>query len=104
MLKQNAWSEYTVKYEKVAEGLNEELNDTSKENVSIKINNGFASFRNLSVMTTPHPNEIHKYLTHAVENVKDPLKWWVKNKYVYPRLYCMALDYLSIHATSTSVE
>jgi hypothetical protein len=24
------------------------------------------------------------------------LKWWVDNQYVYPNLYRMALDYLSI--------
>ena len=78
--------EYAAKYEKVAEGSNEELNDMPKKKVSTKINDSFASFGNLSVTTTSRPNEIHKYLTHAIKNVKDPLKWWVENKYVYPRL------------------
>jgi hypothetical protein len=96
--------EYAAKYETVAEELTEESNDMLKKNLSMKINDGFASFGNLSVTTSPRPNEIQEYLSHAVENVKDPLKWWVENKYVYPKLYRMALDYLSIPATSTSVE
>ena len=29
-------------------------------------------------------------------NVKDSLRWWIEHKHVYPRLYKMALDYLSI--------
>jgi hypothetical protein len=43
-------------------------------------------------------------LRKPVESVKNPLKWWVANRHVYPKLYRMALDYLSIPATSTAVE
>jgi len=31
-----------------------------------------------------------------VENVKDPLKWWIANKHIYPNLSRMSLDFLSI--------
>jgi len=51
---------------------------------------------NVSVTTAPRASEIQEYLNFPVENVKDPLKWWVDNKYVYLNLYRMALDYLSI--------
>jgi hypothetical protein len=91
--------EYTMKYEKVAQGSN-----VAPETLPMKIDNGVTSFGNLSVTTSPRANELQEYLWHPVENVNDPLKWWVDNKYVYPQLHRMALDYLSIPATSTSVE
>jgi len=37
-------------------------------------NSGFALFGDLSVTTAPHASEIQEYLSHPVENVKDPLK------------------------------
>jgi hypothetical protein len=92
--------EYSAKYEKA----NEKSNATSKKDSTTKDDNEFTSFGNLSVTTCPRASEIQEYLSHVVENVKDPLKWWVDNKYVYPNLHRMALDYLSIPATSTSVE
>jgi hypothetical protein len=88
---------YAAKYEKATEA------STSQDSTT-KGDDGFASFGNLSVTTCPRASEIEEYLSHVVENVKDPLKWWVDNKYVYPNLHRMALDYLSIPATSTSVE
>ena len=36
------------------------------------------------------------YLHKPVENVKAPLKWWISNCHLYPNLYRMVLDYLSI--------
>jgi hypothetical protein len=83
--------EYIAKYKKVSApqpGL------TKKSNT--KNDDGFTSFGNLSVTTAPRASEIQEYLGHAVENVHNPLKWWVDNKYVYPNLHRMALDYLSI--------
>jgi hAT family C-terminal dimerisation region len=66
----------------------------------------FTTFGNISV--TKHvglrSSELQEYLRKPVENVKDPLKWWVANRHVYPKLHRMALDYLSIPATSTAVE
>jgi hypothetical protein len=41
-------------------------------------------------------SEVEEYLRKPVENVKDPLKWWVANRHIYPNLHRMALDYLSI--------
>jgi len=49
-------------------------------------------------------SEIEEFLRKPVENVKEPLKWWVANRHIYPNLHRMALDYLSIPATSTAVE
>ena len=63
-------------------------------------NSGFASFGDLSVTTAPRVSEIQEYLSHPVENVKDPLRWWVDNKTVYPRLHRMALEYLSVPGKS----
>lgn len=61
---------------------------------------GFTSFGNLSVTNRRRTSEIQEYLSFPVENVIDPLKWWTDNKYVYPNLHCMALDYLSIPGMS----
>jgi len=36
--------------------------------------------------------------------VVDPLQWWNDNRYVYPTLYHMALDYLSIPGEFLSVS
>jgi hypothetical protein len=88
---------YAAKYEKAFKVL-------TFQDSTTKGDNGFALFGNLSITTCPHASEIEEYLNHVVENVKDPLKWWVNNKYVYPNLHCMALDYLSIPATSTSIK
>jgi hypothetical protein len=70
--------------------------NTVYENIPNVNNNGFASFGNLSVTKCCHASEIQKYLSLPVENVQDPLKWWTANKYVYPNLHRMALNYLSI--------
>jgi hypothetical protein len=67
-------------------------------------NNNFADFGNLSVTTAPRSNELDDYLRLTVENVADPLVWWHNNRFVYPMLHRMALDYLSAPATSTAVE
>ena len=44
------------------------------------------------------------YMRNEVEKVKDPLKWWNDNRHVYPTLYRMALDYLSIPGESLFVS
>jgi hAT family C-terminal dimerisation region len=62
-----------------------------------------ADFSNVLVVQSV-TNEIHKYLRKPVENVKDPLQWWVQNRAIYPTLSQMGLDYLSIPPTSTAVE
>lgn len=58
----------------------------------------FSTFMNISV--TKHAgsksSEFNEYLQKPIKNVKEPLKWWVANCYVYPNLFRMALDYLSI--------
>ena len=35
-------------------------------------------------------------MCQLVENIVDPLKWWVNNKLLYPNLHHMALNYLSV--------
>jgi hypothetical protein len=87
--------EYIAKYEKVTDKSNTmPMNDLNKND------DGFTSFGNLSVTTCPRASEIQEYLSLPVENVKDPLKWWMDNKFVYPNLHRMALDYLSIPGKS----
>jgi hypothetical protein len=87
-------SEYATKYEKAVN----ESNTTTSNNLNM--DDGFASFGNLSVTTCPRVSKIQEYLSHAVENMKDPLKWWIDNKYIYLNLHCMALDYLRIPSKS----
>ena len=41
--------------------------------------------------------ELDNYLKSSrVKDVKDPLNWWYENCGLYPRLSCMARDYLMI--------
>jgi len=58
----------------------------------------FTAFGNISVtkQVGSRSCELREYLRKPVENVKDPMKWWVANRHVYPNLHRMALDYLSI--------
>jgi hypothetical protein len=69
---------------------------------SVDDNDDFAAFTNISV--TNHigsrTSELQEYLRKPVENVKEPLKWWVANRHIYPNLHRMALDYLSIPGRS----
>ena len=60
--------------------------------------NDFSSFTNISVTERigDKSTELEEYLRKPVENVKEPLKWWIANRHVYPTLHRMALDYLSI--------
>ena len=64
----------------------------------LQVNDNFATFTNISVMKHigNRASELGEYLQKPVKNVKEPLKWWVANRHVYPNLYRMALDYLSI--------
>jgi len=41
-------------------------------------------------------NELERFLATDPEEVTDVLLWWFEQKHIYPRLYRMALDYLSI--------
>jgi hAT family C-terminal dimerisation region len=42
-------------------------------------------------------DEVQLYLSTATEDIKiDPIRWWHVHKKTYPRLYRMALDYLTI--------
>jgi hAT family C-terminal dimerisation region len=61
-------------------------------------NNGFTTFVNILVtkVVASRTSEDDRYLRKLVENVKDPLKWWIANKHVYPKLFHMVLDFLSI--------
>ncbi|GLB45148.1 putative hAT family C-terminal dimerisation region [Lyophyllum shimeji] len=51
-----------------------------------------------------HVDELADYLNTPIEQVKDVLKWWASKRGIWPNLSRMALDYLSIPATSTDVE
>src|ERR1700678_1679552 len=49
-------------------------------------------------------DELDKYLSQAIEKVRDPIAWWWDHHKVYPRLSAMALDYLSIPGTCHSIS
>jgi hypothetical protein len=49
-------------------------------------------------------DELTLYLSTGPEHVNDVLAWWYEKWTVYPMLARMALDYLSIPATSVDVE
>jgi len=92
--------EYATNYEK-------KVNDSNVAPVkdgTKKPNNGFTSFGDLSVASGPRVSEIQEYLSLSVENVKDPLKWWRDNRFVYPNLHRMALDFLSIPGMSYAFQ
>ncbi|CAA7270540.1 unnamed protein product [Cyclocybe aegerita] len=65
-------------------------------------------FDNLPSLAAPTPcelrDELERYLSTDPEFVTDPLSWWYKRRTAYPHLHRMALDYLSIPATSVDVE
>ena len=49
-------------------------------------------------------SEIDRYLSTDVEQADDPIQWWYDHCAVYPKLSQMALNYLTIPATSVDVE
>ncbi|KIM65712.1 hypothetical protein SCLCIDRAFT_22590 [Scleroderma citrinum Foug A] len=49
-------------------------------------------------------NELDTYLTSNVEDISDALKWWHEHRSTYLCLLWMALNYLTIPATSIDVE
>jgi len=53
---------------------------------------------------SPHATDLDIYLQSKVEKVIDPLKWWYNNCHIYPTLYHMALDYLSIPGEFLSIS
>ena len=46
--------------------------------------------------TSSSDDELQRYLAADVEDVKDGLMWWYDKRATFPRLSCMARDYLSI--------
>jgi hypothetical protein len=57
-------------------------------------------FDSLPALSAPHRselrNELESYLATDPTEVADALLWWFERKHIYPHLYRMALDYLSI--------
>ncbi|TFK81776.1 hATC-domain-containing protein [Polyporus arcularius HHB13444] len=49
-------------------------------------------------------DELERYLSADPEHAPDPIQWWIDRAAIYPNLSRMALDYLSIPATSVDVE
>jgi len=88
---------YSARYE----GSNNPIASTPDMTAESVNDDDFAVFADISVTRRvgSRSSEINKYLRKPVENVKEPLKWWVANRHVYPNLYRMALDYLSIPGT-----
>ena len=57
-------------------------------------------FNNLPALFAPKKSslrdDLDRFLSTDPEDVGDALLWWYEHKHLYPHLYCMALDYLSI--------
>jgi len=57
-------------------------------------------FDNLPALQAPRRSELRdeleSFLSTDPEHVEDVLLWWFEHKHMYPRLYRMALDYLTI--------
>ncbi|KAJ3002262.1 hypothetical protein NUW54_g5941 [Trametes sanguinea] len=53
---------------------------------------------------TSEVDELDAYLKAEPEDITNPFQWWYRRRRVYPRLARMAMDYLSIPATSVDVE
>ncbi|KAF5359917.1 hypothetical protein D9758_013966 [Tetrapyrgos nigripes] len=49
-------------------------------------------------------DELNRYLSTDPEAVKDPIQWWTSKSSEFPCLSRMAMNYLSIPATSVAVE
>ena len=49
-------------------------------------------------------DEVERYLASPVEDIPDPVKWWVEHRAVFPCLSCMARDYLTIPGKSYSLS
>jgi hypothetical protein len=65
-------------------------------------------FENLPAFAVPKPadlrGELDRFLASDIEYAPDVLTWWHERRNSYPRLSRMAIDYLSIPATSVDVE
>ena len=61
-------------------------------------------FDRLPSLVKPKANHAHDeldaYLAADVQDISDALKWWHDQHSNYPRLSCMAVDYLSIPGMS----
>ena len=65
-------------------------------------------FDNLPALAAPKSTELRgeldRFLNSDCEHAPDALAWWHDQRETYPRLSRMAVDYLSIPATSVDVE
>ncbi|SJL03663.1 uncharacterized protein ARMOST_16509 [Armillaria ostoyae] len=94
-------TEYERKYKNMAiEG--EEENEVEEVTTSVS-NNIFDSLPMLATAGSTQ-DELDRYLSTDPENVDDGLAWWNERRAMYPHLSRMALNYLSIPATSVDVE
>ncbi|OBZ79481.1 putative AC9 transposase [Grifola frondosa] len=79
---------------------------TGTSQTSIKSNTNI--FDSIPALSAPKPSErrseLDIYLATDPEHVADALAWWHERRGTYPHLSRMALDYLSIPATSVDVE
>ncbi len=57
-------------------------------------------FDDLPALSAPSPSELRdeldRYLSTDPEQVTDVCRWWYEQRVAYPRLHCMALNYLTI--------
>ena len=60
-------------------------------------------FNNLPAIQAPRTSdlrdELERFLSTDPEHIEDVFIWWYEHKHIYPCLYRMALDYLTIPGT-----
>jgi hypothetical protein len=65
-------------------------------------------FDNLPAIQAPRVSdlrdELERFLSTDPEHVEDVFIWWYEHKHVYPCLYRMALDYLTIPGTPSFIS
>ena len=58
--------------------------------------NIFNNLPDLALASSVERDELDHYLLAEMEDVKDGLMWWFERRSIFPRLSCMACDYLLI--------
>lgn len=74
-------------------------------NLWLLLDNAVDQSRPSSSATADAITEVDRYLTEAnIQRAEDPLEYWKMQKYLYPHLYSLALQFLCTPASSVPCE